>query len=136
MAAKEMYDYLSVAVADNDATLDVTPQNIRTEDCSRNQVVHIGDDGSEEVITLDADVVCYVTLEWKTLDAADAGTILDFWLDAAKGNGMAESFKWNSPDGHTYVVKFRENVLLTIRPPALFGVSKVRLKVLGYIADA
>ena len=100
-------------------------------------MVHPGDDGSEEVITLDSDVVCYVTLRWAVLSAADAGTILDFWLDAAKGNGVAESFKWDHPtDGHTYVVKFRGNVPRTIRPPEIHAVPQVRLKVLGYIADA
>ena len=32
MAAKEMYDYLSVVAADNDETLSVTPQQTLVED--------------------------------------------------------------------------------------------------------
>lgn len=137
MAAKELYDYLTVATPDNDVTLDVSPQDVLTEDCSMNQIIHPGDDGSEEVVTLDSDVVCYVTLKWNAISESDAGTILDFWLNAAKGNGVAESFKWTHPtDGHTYVVKFRENVTRTLEPAGIFGFSTVRLKVIGYIADA
>ena len=49
----------------------------------------------------------------------------------------AESFKWTHPtDGHTYVVRFDCDLPRSIRIPEIHGVTNVRLKVLGRIADA
>jgi len=134
MAAKEMYDYLSVVTADNDVTLSIKPSEV-VEELFRNQEIHEGDDGSEEVVTLDTDVVGYVTVRFPKLTAADAGTILDFYLSDSKGNCMAESFKWEHPsDGHTYVVKFRSDVKRTLRYTT-FQFPNIKLKVMGRIAD-
>ena len=67
----------------------------------------MGDDGSEERVSLSDDSIFYCTLIWTYKNASDAGTIMDFFHDAAKGNGNAESFKWTHPtDGHSYVVRF------------------------------
>jgi hypothetical protein len=134
MAAKEMYDYLSIVAPDNNETLSIKPSKV-IEDPFRNQEVREGDDGSEEVVTLDTDVVCYATVLFPKLTASDAGTILDFWLDDTKGNCMAESFKWEHPsDGHTYVVKFRSDVTRTLRYTS-FQFPNIKLKVMGKIAD-
>jgi len=136
MAAKEMYDYLSVVAPDNDETLSTPKPSKVIEELFRNQVVHEGDDGSEEVVTLDTDVVGYVTVIFPKLTASDAGTILDFYLSDSKGNCMAESFKWEHPsDGHTYVVRFRSEVPRTLQY-TIFQFPSIKLKVLGKIADA
>lgn len=130
-----MYDYLSVVAPDNDVTLSLPKPSEVTEDCFRNQEIHEGDDGSEEVVTLDTDVVCYVTVTFPKFKAADAGTILDFYLSDSKGNCMAESFKWDHPsDGHTYVVKFRSDVKRTLKYTS-FQFPHIKLKVMGRIAD-
>ena len=135
MAAKEMYDYLSVVAPDNDETLSTPKPSEVVEELFRNQDVHLGDDGSEEVITHDPAVIGYVTVLFPKLKAADAGTILDFWLDDTKGNCMAESFKWEHPsDGHTYVVKFRSDVKRTLRYTT-FQFPNIKLKVMGKISD-
>jgi len=111
MAAKEMYDYLSAAVADKDVTLSVAPQEILTEQSSKNTVIHLGDDGSEVRVNLSDASIFYVTLQWDYLDESDSGTVIDFWNDTVKGNGMANSFKWGHPtDGHTYVVRFASDL--------------------------
>lgn len=135
MAAKEMYDYLSTVAPDNEETL-TTPKPCEvSEELFRNQVIHEGDDGSEEVVILDPDVVGYVTVVFPKLTAADAGTILDFYLSASKGNCMAESFKWVHPsDGHTYVVKFRSDVTRTLKYTK-FQFANIKFKVMGRIAD-
>jgi hypothetical protein len=137
MAAKEMYDYLDVASPDNDVTLSTpTPQGILTEEGELNQVVHAMDDGSDQVVTLATDKIFYVTLQWNALEPADAGTIMDYYFDAAKGNGIAESFKWDHPtDGHTYVVKFHGTWSRQQMPPDVQKYPRLRLKVIGRIAD-
>jgi len=131
-----MYDYLDTATPDySSTTLSVTPQEVLQEEGQLNQVVHLGADGSEEVITYSSDKIFYVNLRWSTKGAVDIGTILDFYYDAAKANGIARSFKWAHPlDGHTYVVKFRDKM---IRSDTGFyqGIDSVRLKVIGKIAD-
>jgi len=135
MAAKEMYDYLSVVAPDNDETLSTPKPSKVIEDPIRNQEIHEGDDGSEEVVTLATAVIYYVTVLFPKLKASDAGTILDFYLDDSKGNCMAESFKWDHPsDGHTYVVKFRSNAKRTLQY-TIFEYPNIKLKVMGKIAD-
>jgi len=138
VAAKEMYDYLSVVAPDNDVTLSTPePQDVLTEKGLINQEIHLGDDGSEERVGFSTAAIFYVTLVWSALTAADSGTILDFYFDAAKGNGRIESFKWDHPtDGHTYVVRFDSDLS---RPQKSGGrihaIKSVRFKVLGKIAD-
>jgi len=138
MASKEMFDYLSAATADNDVTLAVNPKKVIVEDGSKNQEIHFGDDGSEERISLSDDSIFYCTLIWTYMSESDAGTIMDFFHDAAKGNGNAESFKWTHPtDGHTYVVRFDGKLtkkIYAVRTSA-YSYDSVRLKILGYVAE-
>lgn len=138
MAAKEPYDYLSAATPDYDAFLGVEPKQVLTETLRRNQVIHTGDDESEEVITLDGGApVVYFTLLWPVAVPADSGTILDFWADAAKGNGIARSFKFAHPGGHTYVVRFTSEFTRQIQRGLIYhSITECRLKVLGVVADA
>lgn len=136
MAAKELYDYLSVVAADNDVTLSVSPNNVIVEEGSKNQIIHLGDDGSEERISLSDDSIFYVTLVWTFKSASDAGTIMDFYHDAAKGNGNAESFKWSSPDGHTYTVRFDGPLKRQMKKTngVIYNFPNVRLKILGKVS--
>lgn len=133
MAAREMYDYLSSATADNNYTLNVSPNKVIVEEGSKKQLVRIGDDGSEERISFSDDSIFYVTLIWTYKNESDAGTIMDFYHDADKGNGIAETFKWLSPDGHIYTVRFdgplRRQLIATngIR----YDFPSVRLRVVG-----
>jgi len=108
MADKEIYDYFTGTVAADysTTTLSVLPTNVLVEEGDFNQVAHVYDDGSREVVTESATPVFYVTLQWKNRSLIDAGTIFDFYFDTAKAYGMARSFKWSHFDGHTYTVKF------------------------------
>lgn len=136
MSAKEMYDYLTAAVPDKDATLLVRPQNVLNEEPIKNQVIHIADDDSEERISLSSKTVFYVSMVWNRLREADSGTIMDFWLDSAKGDGKLNSFKWAHPtDGHTYVVRFDTNVVREIKQANIHGVVTIKLKVLGRVEE-
>ena len=139
IAAIEMYDYLATVSEDNNQTLNVDPRRILVETGSKNQVMHIMDDNAEERIDFGtADIsIFHVTLQWTYLTAADAGTLMLFWHNAAYGNGCAETFKWTHPtDGHTYVIRFDCDLPRSIRPPEHHAVSEVKIKVLGRIADA
>lgn len=136
MAAKEIYDFVSIATPDYDAILSVRPQEILVETAGKNQVVHIMDDGSEERISLSDTSIFHIRLRWNYLTEADAGTIFDWWNDSTKANGIERTFKWSHPtDGHTYVVRFDSDISRAIRPANVHGFAEVRLKVLGKIAD-
>ena len=104
------------------------------------QEVHEGDDTSEEVISYSTTPVLFVELQWPTTSESDTGTIMDFYLDTAKGYGFARSFKWTHPvDGHTYVVRFRSEIVRKYKPSydgAIREISTQILKVIGKIADA
>ncbi len=136
MAAKEIYDYVSTVTADNNETLTVVPSEV-VEIGYRNQAIHLGDDETEEVVDLGGGSSMFkVILRWNGKEAADAGTLLDFYHDSTKGNGMADSFKWDHPtDGHTYVVKFRSDVQRAIKELTIFGFTEITLKIMGRIAD-
>jgi len=136
MANSEIYDFVSTVTADNDVTLTLKPQRTLVETGTKNQIVLLGDDGSEERISLSDTSIFKVRLSWDVLNESDSGTLFDFWNNAAKGNGRLESFKWEHPvDGHTYVVRFDCDIPRTIRVGNLYGVTNITLKVLGRIAD-
>lgn len=141
MAAKEMYDFLAAAAADVDITLgagsyEIHPDFVFEERGSVNQVVHIGDDGSEERISLSDEAVFYVSLKWEAVTEAEAGALFDLYFDAAKADGRFNSFKWAHPsDGHTYVVRFDCDLGRQYRAAGVYGVLNVVLKVLGKIAE-
>jgi len=136
MAAKTMWDYLTVATPDNDVILDVSPNKVIVEDGNKNVAIHTGDDGSEERIALSNTSIFYVTLIWTNRNASDAGTIMDYYHDASKGNGMAESFRWlhGSPaDTHIYTVRFAGKLSRQViaNPTVIYSYSSVRLRILG-----
>ena len=131
-----MWDYLSVVTPDNDVILDVSPNKVIVEDGSKNVAIHTGDDGSEERIALSNTSIFYVTLIFSNRNASDAGTVMDYYHDAAKGNGMAESFRWlhGSPaDTHIYTVRFAGKLSrqLIAGPTVIYSFPSVRLRVLG-----
>lgn len=131
MAAKEIWDYVSAATPDYNATLEVTPQRVATDGGEKDQMVHQGDDGSEEIIAFTTDPIFYITLLWDKLSEADAGTIFDFYFDTGKGNGMARSFKWSHVDDHIYTVRFATPLARQWKPANIHGIVNIKLKVLG-----
>ena len=137
MAAFEMWDYLSATpvTPDYNSILDVRPQRIMIIDGTKNQVVHLGDDNSEEIISYSTDSVFYVALQWDALSESDAGTIFDFYHDTAKGNAIARKFKWTNyaeiSDQHTYTVRFASPLPRSVIPGNIHGFANILLKVLG-----
>ena len=133
MAASEMWDYLSVVTADYTATsLILNPHRILTESGQKNQVVHLGVDGSEEIVTLSSQTIFYVSLQWDVLTPSDAGTVYDLYHDTNKANGISNTFYWDHPtDGHSYTVRFTGLFKRAIRPASIHSVAEIKLKVLG-----
>ena len=140
MAAKEMYDYVSTVSPDYAYTLDMAPHDQLVEDGQKNVRIHEFDDESESRIIVSDTSVFFVTLMWKHLSEANAGTLWDLYHDTAKACGMAKSFRWlnyGEPSGsrHTYVVRFASPLPREIVPAALYSFTSIQLKVLGRIAD-
>lgn len=137
MAAKEMYDYLSVVTPEYDATLNITPQEVLIENHSWKQIIQETDDRTEQVLTI-AGPFFDILLQWDVISDSDAGTIVDFYNDSAKGKGFARSFKWDHPtDEHTYVVKFRSELQkrYVARKVNYREITQLKLKVIGKISD-
>lgn len=130
----EMWDYLSPSTADYKSTaLNIDPQRVMYETGSKNQVVHLGDDGSEEIITLGGSTSMFnVRLQWDVLKTTEASKLFNWWNSTALANGMARSFRWTHPlDGHTYTARFDSDLSRTLQPGWIFSVPEVRLKILG-----
>ena len=134
----EMWDYLSTVSPDSDVTLDIKPTQTLVEEGAMAVVIHLGDDGSEERVALDEESVFYVSLQWSPKNETDTGTIMDFFNSTSKGCGMAKSFKWvnyGEPEArrHIYVVRFATDLSRTVKKGYIYGISNVRLEVLGRV---
>jgi len=130
-----MYDFLSTITPDYNAAIGITPKGTVSDESQKSGVIHIGSDGSEERISFGTASIFFITIGWNVLSESDAGTIFDWYNDAAKANGMQRSFKYAFGDGHTYVVRFDSTLTRSGRNLSSYGISGVRLKVLGRIAD-
>jgi hypothetical protein len=130
-----MYDYLSTITPDYNAAIGIAPQGDVTEESSKNHVIHVGADGSEERISFNTSSIFYITIGWNILSESNSGVIFDWYNDAAKANGCQRSFKYAYGDGHTYVVRFDSNLSRAGSAMSRLGLPDVRLKVLGRIAD-
>lgn len=133
MAASEVYDFVSVAVPDYDAEIGILPQGEIQEQSLKNQKIFYGVDGSERVVSFDSNIIFYISIEWKSLSESDSGTIFDWYNDPAKANGTQRSFKYIWGDGHTYVVRFVDKLSRVGQLVSLYGISNVKLKILGKI---
>lgn len=139
--AIEMYDYLDIVTPDygedsGESSLSLTPHNMMLELSQKNQVIHTADDNSEERISLSDDNIFRVTLSWDTITEEESGTIVDFFFNSAKGNGITRTFVWDHPtDGHSYVVRFDGEIKRQINPASLYDIKSITLRVLGRIAD-
>lgn len=132
MSSKGMYNYLSVVTPNYNSTLSLKPQRIVTEMGNMNQVVHLGDDGSEEKISLSDTPIFYVTLEWDAISESDSGTIFDWYFDIAKANGIINSFKWeHAKDSHTYVARFDSDLTRAININGTYAINSLKLRILG-----
>lgn len=129
-----LWDYMSTSgvPANSTALLDVDPQRVMAEIGVKNQIVHLGDDNSEEVITLGSTTAYYVNLQWDVLTSTDAGAIFDFWNSSSKANGIARTFRWAHPtDTHTYTVRFDTDISRSFQPGDIASIGSVRLRVMG-----
>lgn len=137
MSAAEMYDYLpGSATADYNSTLSVTPQNVITEAITFKQTKLIMDDTSYKVSSPSTTPIFIVTLEFNVKNTSDIGTIYDFFSDDAKAYGLARSFKWSHEDGHTYIVKFWEDIERTMKTSSIHGIARAQLIVIDRVDDA
>lgn len=139
MAAVEMYDYLNEVTPDYAGTLSVTPTEVLVEQGNFQQLTYEMDSGDAEVVSLSQNRTFLVTLQWDAQNPDDAGTIVDFYFDTAKGFGRARTFYWQHPlDGHTYVVRFWSDLAREMRGG--YGtrqwIKSVTLKVEGKKLDA
>ena len=135
MAAKEMYDFLSTITPDYNYALGIPPQGTVSEESQKNQIIHLGSDGSEERISFNTTPIFYITIGWNALSESDSGIVFDWYNDVAKANGMMRSFKYSYGDGHTYVVRFDSKITRSGKHLEKMGITGIRLKVLGRIAD-
>lgn len=140
MAAKEIYDYVSIVAPDKDVTLSIHPTvppivNI-PETVDKKDIIHTGDDGSEERMSHGSGLIFTISVKWDGLSEIDAGTVLDFWADSNKGYGRVNSFKYDHYDGHTYVVRFDSKMTRDrIFAGYSYRIDTFVLRVLGRIAD-
>ncbi len=128
--AFSMAGSLSNGVADYTATvLSITPQNILPTIPSKNQQLLWTDDEAPLVININDDTTFTITLNFNYIDPDDAETIMDFWTDTAKANGMANTFYWVHPtDSRTYVARFISKVSHEkYNTPSHDGVKSVKI---------
>ena len=136
MAASEIYDFLSTITSDVDITLSIKAQGAITEEGYKNQVIHMGDDNSEERITLSTGSIFYVTYPIRQLSESESGTIFDLYHDPVKANGMGRSFKLTTYDssGVNYVVRFDCKLIRSGNSVNRWGFPGIRFRILGKVS--
>jgi hypothetical protein len=94
------------------ATLTVAPQDILVEKFSKVQERFLLDDEASLVISHSNKSQIQVVLRWNEwLSDTDADTLISFWTDSTKANGMARTFYWTHPeDSNTYIVRFTTDI--------------------------
>jgi hypothetical protein len=138
MGAAEIWDYLSTVyvTADTSGLMTLAARGRAVETGKKAQVIHIGEDESEERISLSDNPVFVIDIPFSALSEEDAGTVFDFWASTALGNGRANSFKYHHGYGgttHTYCVRFDSDLSRGIDVGNIHNMS-VRLKVLGRVS--
>ena len=139
----DMSDYLPGTASPDygadsaDSQLILTPHNVMTEQSEKNQVIHTADDNSEERISFSNDNILWVTLSWQTITEAETGTILDFYFNPSKGNGITRTFLWKHPtdtwcqtSANYYIVRFSSSISRDIQPASIYNVKSIKLRVI------
>jgi len=115
----------------------LTPHNVMSERSEKNQVIHTADDSSEERISFSNSNIFWVALNWSTITEEETGTILDFFFDPSKGNGITRTFLWKHPTdtwcqtaANYYIVRFTAAVARDIQPASLYDVKSIKLRVI------
>jgi hypothetical protein len=130
-----MYDFLSTITPDYSTALGIPPQGVVSEESQKNQVIHLGVDGSEERISFNTTPIFFINIGWNALSESDSGTVFDMYNDVAKANGIQRTFPYVFGDGHTYVVRFDSKLTRSGKHLDKMGMTGIRLKVLGRISD-
>jgi hypothetical protein len=137
LSAYEIYDFVATATPDSTVEMNLTAIGVVRESGSINQIVHLADDGSEEIVALSTAKEFYLDIPWSAMQEADAGTIFDFWGNATLGNGKMRSFIYVHEYGsqsHKYVTRFESDIARDILEGNIHNMS-IRLKVKGRIPD-
>jgi hypothetical protein len=132
MAAKYLSDcFTGTITADYTTALTIKAQGVVTEEIFKNQVIHLGDDNSEERITLSSGSLVYVTWNLNMLSEEDAGTVFDHYNDPLKANGIGRTFKWTAHDTKNYVARWDCKLTRSGNALSRWGFQNLRLRVLG-----
>jgi hypothetical protein len=131
-----MYNYLDTITADyTTETLNISPQQVMKIPGTKAQVVHKCDDGSVSVVSESDTSAFQVQCQWNHISETDHATIMDFYHDSSKANGMENTFKWLHPvDGYTYVVRFLTDLSSRHYPYPWPGIQTITLAVEGVSA--
>lgn len=124
-------DKLPVVIPDYTVPLVVVPQTEIGITREHNQVIHTGDDDSDEVVILSASPATHIEIQYNVLEDLDAEKVWDYYDDAGKGNGFARTFPFPCPrTDAVYVVSFVLPVTPRIRP-VMGSIGTIKLRVHG-----
>ena len=127
-----MYNLPAISADYTTTTLDITPNKVLTVVGAKAQVIHEMDDGSVAVVS-ESDTSAYqVQLQWDVLTEAEHTTIMDYWHNPLKANGMKRTFKWLHPVTLVvYVVRFLTDLSSTHNTHEYKDISTITLAVEG-----
>ncbi len=131
-----MSDYLGTGTADyTAANLEVVCQQVLTITPSKNQQLLWTDANTPLSINIDDDETFIVDLIYNYITQANAEIVMDFWLNATKGNGSNRTFYWEHPtDGEVYVSRFLKTPQHKAYAHDYEGVMNIQLYVSAYVA--
>jgi hypothetical protein len=116
---------------DYSVVLEVVPTRIMTRKRTRNNFEYEFEDGQTRVVNL-SDVKEEIELQWDYISETDRETILDWYHNSSKANGIKNTFWWEDPRSNEIeVVRFSGPLKTVFQPGFLQSIDKIKLKIIN-----
>lgn len=128
-----MYNYLTDKTADyTGAALSIPSTTILPQTSLKTQITTGYDDGKMTVVDVSSASFFDIELQWSYISSTNYDTLMSFYHDSNKGDGMRRTFYWVHPvDGHEYTVRFMGPLQMSCAPGGMTSVAAISLRVEG-----
>ena len=132
-----MYNYLPNVTPDyTSETLDIIPHTVMDITGNKSQVLYTFKDGANVVESISDQSYFDIVLQWENLTDTEYATIMDFWHNSSKANGMERTFPWDNPvDNTTYTVRFMSEFVTEYLVGGVKRANQVKLRIEGVEAE-
>lgn len=128
-----MHNYLTDKTADYiGATLSIPSTTVLPQTSRKSQIATGYDDGKMTVVDVSSASFFDIELQWAYISSTNYDTLMSFYHDSNKADGMRRTFYWLHPiDGYEYTVRFMGPLRVVAYPGNRTSVDAITLRVEG-----